>query len=390
MWRRNRNPKRNNNGIALISVLGLISTLSILSVSLIALTLMELQSAERYENRMVAFHQADGAVDETLVNLRMDRSFAGLSITNYATGRTSGTYFTIVTQSLTNPNVYTIASTGTVGAAVGAYGFQQRQISAIVDMTPQAGSGSGIFSNGAIQISGNAVIDSYDSREGPYNSLTAGSEGNVGTNSTSPGFVVQITGNVRVEGDLTIGPGGNPATATQVTGNATITGTTTAASALVPMTPVSIPSSLTNSGPLTVNGQNTVTLGAGTYYFSSIDISGGGKLNVTGAATVYVAGDVSIAGDGVATASNLPTNLTINVQGSRNVSISGDGDFFGKVYAPQSSISVSGNGDLYGALIGDTFSDSGNGNIHYDVALGSGGGSQITSNELKAWSEVSY
>lgn len=386
----NRIPKGKNGGIALISVLGLISTLSILSISLIALTLTELKSAERYENRLVAFHQADGAIDQTIVNLRINKLFAGIPSTGYLVDRTAGIYLTVVTPSLTNPNIFTILSTGSVGAAVDAYGFQQRQISAIVDMTPPAGSGSGIFSNGAIQISGNAVIDSYDSREGPYNPLTAGSEGNVGTNSTSPGFVVQITGNVRVEGDLTIGPGGNPATATQITGNAVITGATSAASALTPMTPVSIPSSLTNAGPLTVNGQNTVTLGAGTYYFSSIDISGGGKLNVTGAATVYVAGDVSIAGDGIATASNLPTNLTINVQGARNVSISGDGEFFGKVYAPQSSISVSGNGDLYGALIGDTFSDSGNGNIHYDVALGSGGNNQLTSNELRAWSEVSY
>lgn len=386
----NRIPKGKNGGIALISVLGLISTLSILSISLIALTLTELKSAERYENRLVAFHQADGAIDQTIVNLRTNKLFAGIPSTGYLVDRTSGIYLTVVTPSLTNPNIFTILSTGSVGAAADAYGFQQRQISAIVDMTPQAGSGSGIFSNGAIQISGNAVIDSYDSREGPYNPLTAGSEGNVGTNSTSPGFVVQITGNVRVEGDLTIGPGGNPATATQITGNATITGTTTAASALTPMTPVSIPSSLTNSGPLTVNGQNTVTLGAGTYYFSSIDISGGGKLNVTGAATIYVAGDVNVSGDGIATASNLPTNLTINVQGSRNVSVSGDGDFFGKVYAPQSSISVTGNGDLYGALIGDTFSDSGNGNIHYDIALGSASGGQATSNELRAWSEVSY
>ena len=387
---RKKKERGKKRGIALIAVLGLISTLSILSIALIGLTLAELKSAERYENRLVAFHQADGAIDQTLVNLRMNKSFGGIPSTDYTIGRTAGIYFTIVTQSLTNPNIYTILSTGNVGAAVSAYGFQQRQISAIVDMTPSAGNGSGIFSNGAIQISGNVVIDAYDSREGPYNPLTATAEGNVGTNSTSPGFVVQLTGNVRVEGNLTIGPGGNLATATQISGNATITGTKTAADALTPMTPVSIPSSLTDSGALSVNGQNTVTLGSGTYYFSSIDISGGGKLNVTGEATIYVSGDVNISGNGIGTASNLPPNLIINVEGAHNVSVSGDGDFYGKIYAPESSISVSGNGDLYGALIGDTFSDSGNGNIHYDKALGSGSSSQATDNELKAWTEVSF
>jgi len=111
---------------------------------------------------------------------------------------------------------------------------------------------------------------------------------------------------------------------------------------------------------------------------------------VTGEATIYVSGDVNISGNGIGTASNLPPNLIINVEGAHNVSVSGDGDFYGKIYAPESSISVSGNGDLYGALIGDTFSDSGNGNIHYDKALGSGSSSQATDNELKAWTEVSF
>ena len=78
---------------------------------------------------------------------------------------------------------------------------------------------------------------------------------------------------------------------------------------------------------------------------------------MTGEATIYVSGDVNISGNGIGTASNLPPNLIINVEGAHNVSVSGDGDFYGKIYAPESSISVSGNGDLYGALIGDTFSD---------------------------------
>lgn len=381
---------KNEKGIALIATLGMISTLSILSISLMSVSLVELKAAERYENRLAAFHQADGAIDQTIVNLRTNAAYTGVPSTNFTAGRTSGTYSTTVAQSGANLNVYTITSTGTVGTAAGSFGFQQRNLSAVVDMSSAAGVGSGIFSNGAIQLNGNTVIDAYDSRDGAYDPLTATNQGNIGTNSTDPGFVVMLLGNVMVKGNLTIGPGGNPANATQITGNATITGTSSAASALVPMTPVSVPSGLASAGALTINGSDTVTLGAGTYYFSSISITGGGALNVSGAATIYVSGDVSIGGNGVSTAQNLPPNLTINVEGTHNVSISGNGAFHGKVYAPQSSINVTGNGDLYGALVGNTFSDSGNGNIHYDLALGSASVNEPTSNEMRAWTEVSY
>jgi len=380
--------RRDEKGIALIATLGLISMLSILSISLMGVSLVELQSAERYENRLVAFHEADGAIDQTIVNLRANRTYAGVPATNFTIGRTSGTYSTTVTQSQTNANVYTIASTGNVGANAQAYGFQARNITAIVEMASQGGGGFGIFSNGAIQMSGNATTDAYDSRLGPYSQSNKTNEGNIGTNTTRAGFVM-LSGNARVNGDLAIGPGGNPLTATQISGNARITGTKYAASAATPMTAVSIPNNLPNSGALSVTDNNTVTLGAGTYYYSSISVSGNGRLNVTGAATVYVNGNVSISGNGVGTAQNLPPNLTINVAGARSVTVSGNGDFFGKIYAPQSSISVTGNGNIFGAISGSSFSDSGNGMIHYDKALG-GGSSQSTNNELKAWTEVSY
>ncbi len=383
-----KNNKGREKGIALIATLGLISSLSILAVSLMAVSLVELQSSERYENRMAAFHAADGGIDQTIVNLRTNRAYAGVPTTNYTAGRTTGTYSTTVTQSISNANVYTIASSGGVGTGTGSYGFQQRNITAMVEMASQSGGGSAFFSNGAIQLSGNATTDAYDSRLGPYSQTNKSNEGHIGTNTTQAGYVM-MSGNARVNGNLTIGPGGNPLTATQISGNAVITGTRSAATALTPMTAVTIPSGLASSGALSVAGNDTVTLGAGTYSYTSISVSGNGKLIVTGAATIYVDGNVSISGNGVGTAQNLPPNLTLNVKGTRTVTVSGNGDFYGKIYAPQSSISVTGNGALFGAFTGSSFADSGNGMIHSDKALG-GGGTQSTGNELKAWTEVSY
>ena len=53
-----------------------------------------------------------------------------------------------------------------------------------------------------------------------------------------------------------------------------------------------------------------------------------------------------------------------------SVAITGNGNFYGAVYAPQASISVSGNGGVYGALTGASVTVNGNGGLHYDEALG--------------------
>ncbi len=104
----------------------------------------------------------------------------------------------------------------------------------------------------------------------------------------------------------------------------------------------------------------------------------------TGAVKIYVTGSISISGNGVSTAGNLPPNLLI--YGTRDptstnpacvgsncctsVSISGNGNFYGAVYAPAATISQSGNGAVYGSLTGNTINISGNGGFHYDEALG--------------------
>lgn len=375
-------------GIALIATLGMISALSVLSISLMGVSLVELQSAERYENRMVAFHQADGAIDQTIVNLRTNRAYTGVPTTNFTSGRTTGTYSTIVTQAPGNPNVYTIASSGGVGTGTTSYGFQQRNISAIVAMASQSGGGYAFFANGAVQLSGNATTDAYDSRLGPYSQTNKSNEGHIGTNSTSAGYVM-MSGNARVNGNLTVGPGGNPLTATQMSGNAVITGTRSAATSVTPTTAVTIPSGLASSGELSIGSNDTVALTPGTYHYSSLSITAGGRLNATGAVTIYVNGNVAIGGHGIGTAQNLPPNLTINVKGTHAVTVSGTGDFYGKIYAPQSSVNVTGTGNIFGAVQGSSFAHSGNGMVHYDKALG-GGGTQSNGNEVKAWTEVSY
>lgn len=148
-----------------------------------------------------------------------------------------------------------------------------------------------------------------------------------------------------------------------------VTGLTTAAPAPKTLLPVTLPSGLTDLGAISLSGNQTHAVTAGTYQMSSISISGNGALiidNSAGPVTFYVSGSISASGNGISNASGNPQKFTIFETGSADVSLSGNGVFFGLVYAPTSSISISGNSDLYGAFAGASISINGNGAIHYD------------------------
>jgi hypothetical protein len=381
-----RKKAKNEKGVALVATLGLISMMSILSVSLMAGSLVEIQSADRFENRMFAFHVAEGALDQTIATLRTNRAYTGVPTTAATNGRATGTYRTTVTPSQSDPDLFTIASLGTVGADAASAGYQERNITAIYELPAQTSGGTSLFSNTSIQLSGNVLTDAYDSRNGAYTEATAINEGHIGTNTTRAGFVM-ISGNVNIKGNATVGPNGNPLSVITMSGNSRIWGTKSAAASLRTLTSVA---ACANPTALSVAGNDTVTLSTGTHCFSSISVTGNGRLNVTGTATFVVNGNVNIAGNGIGTAANLPPNLTINVSGTRTVAISGNGNFYGTVYAPQSSVNITGNGELFGAFTGNSVAMSGNGMVHYDKALAEDGGSDSTGNDMKSWTEVWY
>ena len=121
--------------------------------------------------------------------------------------------------------------------------------------------------------------------------------------------------------------------------------------------------------------KGTTTLAAGTYHYTSLSISATGALATTGEVTIYVSGAIDLGGGGVAGASSIPSNLKIYSTGSVDVHVTGNSAMYAVIYAPNSSIELGGTGDIYGAVVGQVLNVSGNGAIHYDEALGSGGAS---------------
>ena len=349
-------------------VLSLIGTFS---MALFLKSTSAYRTALHTQNRIIAFHQAESGIDLAYATLKNNLAYTGQSYA--ALGSSGGYQAQIDIPDPTKPNMRRIMVAGFAPSnAAGSYAFERRQVVAYVNFSPQSRFNFALFSNTSIQMSGNAGTDSYDSRNGPYYPQTAGSDGDVGTN-TIGGHMVMLSGNAQIKGDMMVGPGGNPTNVITMSGHAVIQGSRTAAAAPKVLDPVSVPTGLVDQGSLSVSGNNTVTLGGGSYWYSSLSITGNGKVNFTGPATVYVTGNVSISGNGFGTSQDLPPNLTIQVAGARNVSLTGNGNFYGAIYAPASDISISGNGSLFGAIIGNTLQDSGNGKIHYDQALNTAG-----------------
>ena len=227
----------------------------------------------------------------------------------------------------------------------------------------------GVFGDLSVSLKGNAYIDSYDSGEGDYYEQIPGEEGDIGTNSTSSG-AVSIIGNAQVQGDVYIGPGGDPEEVVELKGNGSISGGEIVVNSQeVELPEVVLPQGLACSGSLNISGNDTYVLDEGTYWFSSIRITGNAQLICSGSVEIYVSGDTMLAGNGVATAQNIPANLKLYVQGSHTVKIAGNADLVGAVYAPQSQIQVAGNGDVFGSLVGEEVINDGNANIHFDLAL---------------------
>jgi hypothetical protein len=253
------------------------------------------------------------------------------------------------------------------------------------------------FGKTALSMSGNGETDSYDSEVGGYGGGNLAAEGDVGTNGISAGSV-SLSGNAKVNGDAATGPGGTVTT----NGNAVVTGATYS-NMDKDLPSVDVPDSLEallDNGNYSLGANNNTTWPAGDYYYSSINIdgnatltlegntriyldsttnalsvSGNGELVVAAGANIeiYVDGRCTISGNGITNQASLPQNFLLysTYDGTGNgVLISGNGDLYAAVYAPDSQVQVTGNGDIYGALVGDSVHIPGNGNVHYDDTLG--------------------
>lgn len=360
-------PLENSRGILLLTTYFLIAVVSIFSLALFARSNVFLQTTERNQNRVVAFNMAEAGMDQAMKALEGDLTYAGAGYTSLATSTVRGGYDVSVSSVADNDAVRLIRATGYApDNTVTSRAYEQRGVLAYAQINEESYFDFAVFAKDSMHINGNALVDSYDSRNGAYGGANIGSSGDIGTNSAGAS-TVDLNGNVMVNGDAAVGPSGDPSQVIDMTGGSTITGDQSALTKEKDYPAVT--TDVVSQGPLSIGGNTTYTLASGTYHFSSLDIKGNGKLKLTGEAVIYVSGSVSIAGNGILTSGDSPPNLILYVTTADTVKISGNGDFFGGIYAPDSNVQVSGNGELYGAVVSNNYHQAGNGGIHFDEAL---------------------
>lgn len=402
---------KNEKGILLISSFLVLAVIGTFSLAFFQKGMATYHASERTQNRIQAFHLGESGLDLAISQLRKNSSYTGQGYTALKSVGSGGDYMVggylvgvsqpegspsnirlvrVAGQTPNDSNLINIASASPCPDAKKILdnltllprAYECRAIEAFVSVSNSPFNNS-LFAKTSIEMNGNAVTDSYDSRTG-----VVGSNGDVATNGTAAGAIT-LTGNAKVKGDAVVGPGADLSTAISLDKKTVIEGTQSVASSAVTLDSVQIPSNLTNQGVLSLSAKDTLTLSGGTYWYSSIDISGDAKVSFTGSATLYVSGSISVTGKGFVTAQNLPPNLLIYVQGSSTVSLAGKADFYGAVYAPDSEVTLSGNTKFFGAVVGNAIHDSGKALVRYDEALKTiQGGLLLNTVTVLAWTEA--
>ncbi len=290
-----------------------------------------------------------------------------------------------------------------------------------------------MFGDLKVTLSGTVFTDSYDSALGNYDAQDvnfdaatkrnyARTNGDVGSNHD-----ISVSGSVAVYGDVAPGPTG---ALTVSGGGVKITGSTANAAEEIPLDPVTYSGAGTAMGALKVV-KDITDLQTGTYHYTDMDLSGTAILRIKAGQTVTINtdgglkmgaqnaivvepggkltfnsnGDVQIAGQGMtqgtltfdkkgavsgiaAGANPYAGDVRMNVVKGKTVTMSGTSDFYGVVYAPDTVVKFSGTSKFFGAVIGDSVSDTGTQDFHYDERLGREIITPSTYYRIKGWQRL--
>lgn len=229
-----------------------------------------------------------------------------------------------------------------------------------------------------VALSGGSYTDSYDPVGGPYSAATARAGGHVCSN----GKVALSGGGTQIRGDAHPGAGQS----VSLSGGSSVTGSQKPLDAPLVEPAIdpgiaatvnnnaNVPQSAGGKDPLNSSGDyqlksDKAFLPPGTYYFSSLSLSGGSSITIIGKTIIYVTGDVNISGGSILNTTQNPANCQLYCMGAK-VALSGASQWYGVVYAPTADVTRSGgSSDFFGMAVGKTLSLSGGGGCHYDESL---------------------
>ena len=412
---------RTERGSALIAVLVLAAVVALFASHILQRSLQEGRLATRSYFNSIAQNLSEAGLEEALfaANNSYFNSTYGWTTASDGTGAMVKTTTGLALTQGTGEIYVRVDNTSSLTPSVTALGvvrlINQPAIVKQLRMSIVKRSlwANGMVSKGIITFSGNAVVDSYNSSLGVYNSSTNRSDqATVASASTATDPIV-LNSNAQIYGYVATA-GADP----DVNNNGRIYGATSPANPLVD--PSRIRKDFTANLPdATVPTGTAISLGAisgatvlprvgdtvgsnGRYLYTtpSVSIAGNNTVAITGPVDIivtgnasvsgngsiaisgvisnsslglYLAGTLSLGGNGLVTGTNKPISATIYgtapSAASQTFTITGNGDFTGAIYAPNATLSLSGNGSNSGAVIAKSITLGGNGQFHYDTQL---------------------
>ena len=254
-----------------------------------------------------------------------------------------------------------------------------------------------VFGDEGVTLDTSSFVDSYDSTLGVYDdqydttTKHATAFGNVGSNAD-----IELETNTQIWGSATPGPEHQ---VSFLGPNTSVSGSTDPALEPVPLPPVAVPV-IPDQGAAIVK-KTTLYLGPGDVHYSSVQVSGGGEVEIRGPARVVfddfllasnteltlitTGGPIEIYGTGdfrMQANSHLVTHTTRphdaavylssnNVDGTPNATVefNANSEYTGLIYAPRASIAIQTMFEIYGSVMARRVALGSNSAIHYDTSL---------------------
>lgn len=427
---------RRSHGSVLLVVMGTVVVLGIALAAVLSLTTHESRILARTMAWNAALPVAEAGVEEAMSHL--DQVDGGPRGVNGWQG--SGSSF-VLNRNLTHGQ-YVVGISSNTQPVILSIGqvwcpSANRYIERRIQVTTM-GKGrfhKGLMARGHIKMSGLFSSDSFDSADpdgstdGQYDPAKRKDNGDIGTNLSTPG-AINITGAVKIYGQVSTGPEGTVTTGDQISvgtaewidgGNSGIQDgryskdvNVSFPAATAPYTTGATPVGGVVGGVVDGITYKYVLLD-GNYQLSTLRLTSSDQMLVMGNASLLVDKDVSLAGqssiviqtnsslqlyvqkgtlsvaaNGIINQSGNATNLTVyGLPGLTTVNMGGNSAFIGTIYAPHANLKLSGSGsdrlDFTGAGIFNEISGVGNFNFHYDESLGYNDASNLI---ITSWKEL--
>lgn len=369
----------------MVLMVGLV--LAILAGSTHAQALFGLRQTNRYGANLEARYAAQAGFQVALSELKRDENFAG-PVDGSASYDPRLTYHVEVLNNATGVNPLpapdgsfvppgAVALTATAGRSP-----QLIVMSALVTREGSAPPFQAVFASSGIDMSMSSTIRPWGSVAAPIQ---------IGTNVVGGGDI-ELSMNSEIQGDVLLGPGGDPATAVDLAMGSSISGSITAATTATVLAPQAPPPVTPPLASVDVSMADKLAIPPGAY--SSIDVSTGSQLTLSsgvyyvdhdfelslgtslkcditaGPVELYIGGDFDAASNSQINVAGPPDNLRVYLLGSSpEVELSSNSTAHMVVYGPGASLDMSTNSTLIGAFVGDRIEMSMNSRLLFDTSL---------------------